>query len=164
VAERLARIGDFAYPRRVKSWLPQSADGVPDRVVLIDGVCVLCSRGALFVIDRDPHAAFRFVTVQDPYGQELAQRFGIDSGQPETNAVILGGWAYFKSDAVIEVLVRLPHWSWVRPLRWVPRALRHAVYDVVARNRYRWFGRTDQCLLPTADLARHFLAGGTKPG
>jgi predicted DCC family thiol-disulfide oxidoreductase YuxK len=93
----------------------------------------------------------------------LAQRFGIDLEQPETNAVILGGRAYFKSDAVIEVLACLPRWSWVRPLRWVPRGLRHAVYDLVARNRYRWFGRTDQCLLPTPDLARHFLVGDTKP-
>jgi predicted DCC family thiol-disulfide oxidoreductase YuxK len=148
----------------VKSWSPESADGVPDRVILVDGVCVLCSRGALFVIARDPGAAFRFVTVQEPYGQELAQRFGIDPERPETNAVILGGRAYFKSDAVIEVLACLPRWSWVRPLRWIPRGSRHAVYDLVARNRYRWFGRTDHCLLPTADLARHFLVGGAKPG
>jgi predicted DCC family thiol-disulfide oxidoreductase YuxK len=149
--------------QRVKSWRPQSADGVPDRVILIDGVCVLCSRGALFVIARDPQATFRFVTVQEPYGRKLAERFGIDPERPETNAVILRGRAYFKSDAVIEALACLPGSSWVRPLRWVPRGLRHAVYDFIARNRYRWFGRTDQCLLPTPDLARHFLAGGAKP-
>jgi predicted DCC family thiol-disulfide oxidoreductase YuxK len=76
---------------------------------------------------------------------------------PETNAVILGGCAYFKSDAAIEVLSRLPGWSWARLLRIVPKRLRDAVYDRIARNRYRWFGRTETCLVPTPDLARHFL-------
>jgi predicted DCC family thiol-disulfide oxidoreductase YuxK len=146
------------------SWLPQTIDGVPDRVILIDGACVLCSRGALFVIARDPAPIFRFVAVQDPYGRALAQRLGINPESPETNAVILAGRAYFKSDAAIEVLALLPHWSWVRVLRLVPRRLRHTVYDFVARNRYRWFGRTDQCLLPTADLVRHFLTDHTTPG
>ena len=82
---------------------------------------------------------------------------GIAIDAPETNAVIVGGYAYFKSDAAIEVLPRLPGWSWVRVFRLVPRALRHAVYDLIARNRYRWFGRFDQCLVPTPELARHFL-------
>ena len=58
----------------------------------------------------------------------------------------------------------LPRWSWVRVLRFVPRRLRHAAYDFIARNRYHWFGRTDHCLLPTPDLARHFLAGDKTPG
>ena len=141
----------------MRSWRPQAIDGVPDRVILFDGVCVLCSRWARFVIERDPAASFRFVAVQEPYGRALAARLGIDTVFPETNAVILGGRAYFKSDAAIEVLSRLPHGSWAG-LGWiVPRALRNAVYDLIARNRYRWFGQTDECLLPTPELARHFL-------
>jgi predicted DCC family thiol-disulfide oxidoreductase YuxK len=147
-----------------KSWRPQAIDGVPDRVILFDGVCVLCSGGARFVIARDPDAMFRFVTVQEPYGQRLAQRLGIDTAFPETNAAILAGRAYFKSDAAIEVLSRLPRWSWARVLRIVPRMLRDAVYDLVARNRYRMFGRTETCLLPTPELARHFLRDGASPG
>jgi predicted DCC family thiol-disulfide oxidoreductase YuxK len=147
-----------------KSWRPQAIDGVPDRVILFDGVCVLCSSGARFVIARDPDATFRFVTVQEPYGQGLAQRLGIDTAFPETNAAILAGRAYFKSDAAIEVLSRLPRWSWARVLRIVPRVLRDAVYDLVARNRYRMFGRTETCLLPTPELARHFLHDGASPG
>jgi len=139
------------------SWRPQSVDAVPDRVILFDGVCVLCSRWAQFVIERDPAATFRFVAVQEPYGKALAERLGIDVAFPETNAVILGGIAFFKSDAAIEVLSRLPRWGWVRLGRLVPRFLRNAVYDLIARNRYRWFGRTEVCWLPTPDLARHFL-------
>jgi predicted DCC family thiol-disulfide oxidoreductase YuxK len=148
----------------MKQWAPQATNGVPDRVILFDGVCVLCSRGAMFVIERDPAATFRFVAVQEPYGRALAERLGIDPQRPETNAVILAGRAYFKSDVAIEVLALLPRWSWVRILRVVPRGLRHAAYDFVARNRYHWFGRTDHCLLPTSDLARHFLSADETPG
>jgi predicted DCC family thiol-disulfide oxidoreductase YuxK len=147
-----------------KSWRPQAIDGVPDRVILFDGVCVLCSGGARFVIARDPNATFRFVAVQEPYGLALAQRLGIDTAFPETNAAILAGRAYFKSDAAIEILSRLPRWWWVRVLRIAPRMLRDAVYDMVARNRHRMFGRTETCLLPTPELARHFLHDGASPG
>jgi predicted DCC family thiol-disulfide oxidoreductase YuxK len=148
----------------MKPLVPQTIDGVPDRVILFDGVCVLCSRGAMFVIARDPAATFRFVAIQEPYGRALAQRLGIDPECPETNAVILAGRAYFKSDVAIEVMALLPRWSWVCVLRLVPRRLRHAAYDFIARNRYHWFGRTDHCLLPTPDLARHFFAGDETPG
>jgi len=148
---------DVAYHWPVTPWRPKAIDGVPERVVLIDGVCVLCSRSARFVIDRDPAATFRFAAVQESYGRALAERLGIDLAFPETNAVILGDSAYFKSDAVIEVLSRLPGWSWVRLGRIVPRTLRDALYDLIARNRYRWFGQTTECLMPTPDIARHFL-------
>jgi predicted DCC family thiol-disulfide oxidoreductase YuxK len=146
-----------------KSWAPIPIEGTPDRVILFDGVCVLCSRWARFVIERDPAASFRFVAVQEPYGKALADRLGIDIAFPETNAVILGGRAFFKSDAAIEVLARLPGWASIRLGRLVPCGLRNAVYDLIARNRYRWFGQTDECLVPTPELARHFL-GASPPG
>jgi predicted DCC family thiol-disulfide oxidoreductase YuxK len=140
-----------------KSWTAQRIEGAPDRVILFDGVCVLCSRWARFVIARDPEARFRFVAVQEPFGAELAGRLGIDLGFPETNAAILDGRAYFKSDAVIAILSQLPGWSWTRLGRLAPRTLRDAAYDLIARNRYRWFGRSTSCRLPPPDLARHFL-------
>jgi predicted DCC family thiol-disulfide oxidoreductase YuxK len=119
----LVKIAGFAYDYRVrKSWRPRIVDDTPERVILFDGVCVLCSRWARFVMTRDPEATFRFVAVQDPYGQALAQRLGIDTAFAETNAMIVGGRAYFKSDAAIEVLSRLPHWAWVRLFRLVPSA------------------------------------------
>lgn len=113
-----------------KSWQPQIVDDTPDRVILFDGACVLCSGWACFVMVRDPEATFRFVALQEPYGQALARRFGIDTTFPETNAVIVGGRAYFKSDVAIEVLSRLPHLSWVRVFRAVPRLVRDGLYDM----------------------------------
>jgi predicted DCC family thiol-disulfide oxidoreductase YuxK len=155
----LAIAAPFAYLYAVnKSWSPRLIDGVPDWVILFDGVCVLCSLWARFVIERDPGASFHFGAVREPYGGALAERLGIDVAFPETNAVILGGSAYFKSDAAIEVLSRLPSWSWARVGRLVPKRLRDAGYDLIARNRYHWFGRTETCLVPTPDLARHFLS------
>jgi predicted DCC family thiol-disulfide oxidoreductase YuxK len=161
----LAKTRGFAYDCRVrKSWQPQIVDGEPDRLIVVDGVCVLCSRWARFVMARDPQATFRFVAIQEPYGEALAERLGIDTAFAETNAVIVGGRAYFKSDAAIEVLSRLPHWSWMRVCRAAPRPVRDGLYDMIARNRYRLFGRTETCLVPTPDLVRHFLSSDARPG
>jgi predicted DCC family thiol-disulfide oxidoreductase YuxK len=123
-----------------------------DDVILYDGVCVFCSRWVRFVATRDVERRFRFTAIQSGYGTRLAQTFGIDPADPDTNAVIHGGIAYFKSDAVLTVLGALPGWGWVRVLRAVPKPLRDAVYNLVARNRYRIFGKYEECFVPDAEL------------
>lgn len=143
---------------RDRDWRPQPIGDIPDRLILFDGICVFCSRWVRFVVERDTAAYFRFSPIQSPYGTRLASRLGISVDNPETNAVVIAGCASFKSDAAIEVLSRLPLWRWTRLLRLVPRPLRDRVYDRIARNRYRLFGRLDQCLIPTPDLARRFVA------
>jgi predicted DCC family thiol-disulfide oxidoreductase YuxK len=95
---------------------------------------------------------FRFTAIQSGYGTRLAQAFGIDPQDPDTNAVIHGGVAHFKSDAALTVLSNLPRWRWVRALRAVPKPLRDAVYNLVARNRYRIFGKYQECFVPDAEL------------
>jgi predicted DCC family thiol-disulfide oxidoreductase YuxK len=121
-----------------------------DDVILYDGVCVLCSRWVRFVAVRDREARFRFTAIQSGYGSRLAQAVGIDAQDPDTNAVIHGGVAYFKSDAALTVLSLLPGWNWVRALFAVPKRLRDAIYNLVARNRYRMFGKFDACFVPDA--------------
>ena len=123
-----------------------------DDVILFDGVCVFCSRWVRFVVARDAAARFRFTPIQSPYGTRLAQALGIDPDDPDTNAVIHGGVAYFKSNGALTVLSCLPRWSWVRVLFAVPRPLRDAVYNVVAKNRYRIFGKYDACIVPDGEL------------
>jgi predicted DCC family thiol-disulfide oxidoreductase YuxK len=110
-----------------------------------------------FVIARDPAARFRFVAIQTPLGQDLAARFGIDPDNPQTNVVVTNGQAYFKFDSVLAVLAELRGWQWARVAGAVPRRLRDFIYDRVARNRYRVFGRRDTCLVPTPDVKRRFL-------
>ena len=123
-----------------------------DDVILYDGVCVFCSRWIRFIAARDTGKRFRFTAIQSPYGIRLAKAFGIDPDEPDTNAVIHGGVAYFKSDAALTVLSNLPGWGWTRTLREVPKPLRDAVYGVVARNRYRIFGKYEACFLPDAEM------------
>jgi predicted DCC family thiol-disulfide oxidoreductase YuxK len=121
-----------------------------DDVILYDGVCVFCSRWVRFVATRDVEQRFRFTAIQSGYGTRLAQAFGIDPRDPDTNAVVHGGEVFFKSDAALTVLSRLPGWGWVRALRLVPKPLRDAAYNLVARNRYRIFGKYETCFLGDA--------------
>jgi predicted DCC family thiol-disulfide oxidoreductase YuxK len=123
-----------------------------DDVILFDGVCIFCSRWVRFVARRDMARRFRFTPIQSEYGSRLARTFGIDPQDPDTNAVVHGGEVFVKSDAALTVLSLLPGWAWVRVLFAVPKPLRDAVYSLIARNRYRIFGKYDTCFVPGADL------------
>ncbi len=123
-----------------------------DDVILYDGVCVFCSRWMRFVMARDVEKRFRFTPIQSAYGTRLAQAFGIDPHDPDTNAVIHGGKAHLKSDAALTVLSNLPGWGWTRALFAVPKPLRDVVYGLVARNRYRIFGKYEACFVPDAEM------------
>ena len=140
-----------------KRWMPRSLDDVPDRLILFDGVCVLCSWWVRFVIERDASARFRFVAIQSIRGSALATRLAVDVASPETNVAIINGHAYFKSDAMILVLAGLPGWSWSRIFLLLPRRVRDWAYDRIARNRYRLFGRNESCLVPTSAIAARFV-------
>ncbi len=128
-----------------------------DNVILYDGVCVFCSRWVYFVATRDTAKMFRFTAIQSDYGRRLAAAFGIDPKDPDTNAVVHGGKAFFKSDAALTVLSQLPRWGWVRALMLVPKPLRDAVYNLVARNRYRIFGKYDVCYTGGEELRGRVL-------
>src|SRR5947199_9238966 len=94
-----------------------------DAVSADDGVCVFCSRWIRFVAARDTDHRFRFTAIQSDYGRRLAQAFGIDPEDPDTNAAVHGGIAYFRSDAALTVLSHLPAWKWVGLLRVVSKIL-----------------------------------------
>ena len=140
-----------------QSWEPKTIEGVPEGLVLFDGVCVLCSGWVRFLLERDTVNFFRFTPIQSPYGRALAQQLGIDAETPQTNAVIIGGRAHFKADSAVEALSRLPRWHWVRIFATMPRPVRDWLYDRVARNRYQIFGRTESCMMPTSELMRRFV-------
>src|ERR1700737_923201 len=100
-----------------------------DDVILYDGVCVFCSRWVRFVATRDVDRRFRFTAIQSGYGMRLAQAFGIDPDEPDTNADVHGGEVFFKSDAALTVLSNLPGWGWVRVCCTVPKPWRAAIYN-----------------------------------
>ena len=146
-----------------RDWQSVAATDLPDRLILFDGVCVLCSGWVNFVIRHDPAARYRFVAIQTPLGHRLAERFGIDPETPESNAVVVDGRAWFKLESALMVVRDFPGWGWTRIAYTLPRAVRNFLYDRIARNRYRLFGRHEACLMPTADIARRFLSDDLAP-
>ncbi len=138
-------------------WASVAAEGEPEGLILFDGVCVFCSRWVAFVIRHDRDGLFRFLPIQSERGRILAARFGIDPDEPQTNVVILNGRAWFKADAAMKVLARLPGWRATGLARAVPSILRNTAYDRIAGNRYRIFGRTETCLVPRPQDRWRFL-------
>ncbi len=123
--------------------------------MLFDGVCVLCSRGCLFVSKRDRRGYFRFVAIQLAEGRPLAEQLGINPDHPDSFAFVAAGQGYVKSEAVLRIARELPRWQWTWVFHFIPRVIRDAIYDLVARNRYRWFGRRDACILPKQIVRGH---------
>jgi predicted DCC family thiol-disulfide oxidoreductase YuxK len=128
-----------------------------DGIILYDGVCVLCSNWVRFVAKRDVARRFRFAPIQFQYGRHLADTLGINPEDPDTNAVILNGRALMRSDAALAVVSALPGWGLVRVLYVIPRAIRDAIYALIARSRYRVFGRHDVCDLGGSALAERII-------
>jgi predicted DCC family thiol-disulfide oxidoreductase YuxK len=111
-----------------------------------------------FVLRHEENQALRFAPLQSPAGMRLMQEFGIDPTQMKTFVVIADGRAYVRSDAAIRVVRFLRGaWKLLGVVGIVPRPVRDCAYDVLARNRYRWFGRHDACLAPTPELRNRFL-------
>ena len=128
-------------------------------ILLFDGVCNLCAGAVRFAITRDRDARLRFTPLQSPVGQELLRRHGCEPDALDTVVLIDAAGAHVRSTAALRLLGQLPApWRWLGPpLLLLPRRLRDAVYDFVARHRYRWFGRRDACLVPTPELRARFL-------
>jgi predicted DCC family thiol-disulfide oxidoreductase YuxK len=127
-------------------------------VVVFDGVCNLCSRSVRFIIAHEAVPHFEFAPVQSPAGQRLLKRFGFAPDDVKTFVLIAGGKAYVRSDAAIRIARHLRGAWKLTALVWIlPRPLRDWLYDVIARNRYRWFGRTDVCMVPTPEVRSRFL-------
>jgi predicted DCC family thiol-disulfide oxidoreductase YuxK len=125
-------------------------------VVLFDGVCNLCNGSVVFIIRRDPRGVFRFAPLQSPAAAALlGERVG---ALPDSLVLIENGRVYTQSTAVLRVARRLRQpWPLVSALIVLPAPLRDWLYAWIARNRYRWFGRREVCMVPTPELQARFL-------
>ncbi len=135
-----------------------SAPGEP-AIVLFDGVCNFCSEGVRFLAPRDPAGRLHYAALQSEAGRRLQRRFGLDPADLDTVVLVEGDRCHLKSGAIVRVLRRLRGaWPLLAALLWlVPSPLRDAAYVRFARNRYRWFGKSDACLVPTPELRARFL-------
>lgn len=134
------------------------ADDTAHPIVLFDGVCNLCNRWVRHIIRHDPRGRFRLASLQSDAGRALQQEYGIDPEGLDTVVLIDKGRVYTKSDAALRIARRLtgPSCYWW-PARHIPRPLRDAAYDLIARNRYRWFGQRDECMVPRPGDRERFL-------
>lgn len=127
-------------------------------VVLFDGVCNLCNASVQFILKRDVAGAFRFAALQSEAGRRLLEGHGLPADALSTVVVVADGRAYTHSGAALRIARGLGGaWPALGALGVVPRFARDAAYRLVARNRYRWFGRRDECMLPTPELRARFL-------
>ena len=129
------------------------------KIILFDGVCNLCNGVVQFIIKRDKKDVFRYAALQSAIGQQLVEERNIDTAKVDSIILVEPGLAYYiKSDAALEITGDLGGlWPLFKVFKWVPTSLRNWLYDTIARNRYRWFGRQDQCMIPTPELQSKFL-------
>ena len=128
------------------------------KIILFDGVCNLCNGAVTYIIKRDKKNVFKFAALQSEIGQELTSKFNIDTSKVDSIILIDGEKHYEKSSAALRIAKYL---SGAYPLLFgfmvVPKFIRNAVYDYIARNRYKWFGKKESCMIPTAKLKDKFL-------
>jgi len=146
-----------AYSYRDDPAVPSFPDDRP--LIVFDGICALCSGFVRFVLRRDANGQFRFASAQSALGHALYRHYALDPENWESNLLIAEGRLYLRSEAAIEIVSRLgAPWRCLRMLRVLPRAWRDRLYDLIASNRYRWFGQHAYCGIPDPALSDRFLA------
>lgn len=129
-----------------------------DQIILFDGECHFCDRSVQFILKRDRHGYFKFASLQSELGQKLLKKHQIPT-DTDSFVLVTSKQAYVKSTAALKVVRHLTGlWKILYVFILVPRPLRNFVYDVIAKNRYRWFGRKESCDLSTPEMRRRFLS------
>lgn len=127
-------------------------------VILFDGVCNFCNGSVNFTIKRDKHKTIKFAPLQSDIGKALVKQYGLPENEMRSFLFIENGKLYNKSTAALRVSRHLKGlWPLFYGFIIVPPFIRNAVYDLIARNRYKWFGQKDECMVPTPDVRARFL-------
>jgi len=127
-------------------------------VVLFDGVCNLCNRSVQFIIKRDKKKKILFASLQGKMGQEVLKKFNLPADDFNSFILVQGDHIYTRSTAVLRMLKKLGRgWNFLYVFIIVPKFIRNAVYNWIARNRYKWYGKRDECMIPTPELRERFL-------
>ncbi|MDQ3490131.1 MAG: thiol-disulfide oxidoreductase DCC family protein [Acidobacteriota bacterium] len=127
-------------------------------IVLFDGVCNFCNSSVNFVIQHDRKGYFKFAPLQSTVGWELLNKYKVETSKADSVVVIDDGRVYLRSDGALHVAGKLDKpWSWLSFLIIVPRPIRDFIYRLLAKYRYRLFGKKDVCMIPTPELKQRFL-------
>ena len=128
-------------------------------VILFDGVCNLCSGAVAFIIKRDKSARYKFAALQSENGKNLISKFNLSPDKIDSILLLENDKYFIKSTAVIKICRDLGAlWPLVYIFILIPKSLRDYIYDLIAKNRYRWFGKKEQCLIPGQELESRFLS------
>jgi len=130
------------------------------KIILFDGVCNLCNASVQFVIKRDTKDVFRFVPLQSELGEKILNHIGINREHTDSMVLYEPGKAYFyKAEAALKITNELGDlYHLLNIFQVFPKFILNAVYDYMAKNRYRWYGKQESCMMPTPELAAKFLA------
>ncbi|MBL7890076.1 MAG: thiol-disulfide oxidoreductase DCC family protein [Bacteroidia bacterium] len=128
-------------------------------IVLFDGVCNFCNSSVNFIIRHDKKAHFKFASLQSEIGKALCEKFEIDVQRIDSIILIENDQFNIKSSAILRITKKL---NGGYPLLFgfiiIPRFVRDVVYDLIARNRYKWFGKKESCMIPTPDVKERFIS------
>ncbi|HZG73527.1 MAG TPA: thiol-disulfide oxidoreductase DCC family protein [Chondromyces sp.] len=126
-------------------------------IILFDGECNFCDSSVQFIIKRDPEGIFHFASLQSETGQKLLEQYKVPK-DIDSMILIEEDKVYYKSTAALRICRRLQGaWKWLYALVLIPRPVRDFVYEIVARNRMKWFGKKDSCMLPPPNIRKRFL-------
>lgn len=129
------------------------------KIILFDGVCNLCDASVQFIIKHDKKDVFRFVAIQSEMGQNIIQYLGIDTSKTDSIILYEPDIAYyFKAEAALRIARELNSWHKILYLFIIiPDFMKNSVYNFIAKNRYKWYGKKEACMLPTTELKGKFL-------
>ena len=129
------------------------------KIILFDGVCNLCDKSVQFIIKHDKKDVFRFVALQSDLGKKIIKHIGIDTTKTDSIILYQPGMAYFyKAEAALKIAKELGGIYIILSLFSVlPNSLSNLVYDWIAKNRYKWYGKKDECMIPSPELKAKFL-------
>ena len=128
-------------------------------IILFDGVCNFCNGAINFIITRDRKRVFRFAPLQSSAGQQLLKQYKLSAAEMDSFVLIHKGRAFKKTSATINVASILGGgWKLMNVFRIFPSPIRDVVYNVIANNRYRWWGKKDSCMIPTPEVRSLFLS------
>ena len=127
-------------------------------IILFDGVCNLCNASVQFIIRNDPKSTFRFASLQSEAGKTILNQFSVSPEKLYSVLVIHDGHLYDRSRAALEIARRLKGlWPLLYGFIIIPSFIRNFIYDWISKNRYRWFGVRNECMMPTPDMKARFI-------
>jgi predicted DCC family thiol-disulfide oxidoreductase YuxK len=127
-------------------------------IVLFDGVCNLCNNAIDFIVKKDKYNKFKVGALQDPKVKDLLQDYEIDQYYLDSIILIRGDKVFYKSQAALEITKKLPvFWNFLYIFNWLPTIFSDTIYDFIAKNRYKLFGKKETCRLPTPEERAKFL-------